>query len=93
MNEVYPKPRLRGGFPLYFSQDMDLSSGGLFLSLVIGAVGAGLFIYGKKQSRSPQMIGGLLLSLYPYFISNLWLMGGIAVAIVAAVWVASLKGL
>jgi hypothetical protein len=72
---------------------MDLSSGSLFLSLVIGAVGAGLFIYGKKQSRPPQMIGGLLLSFYPYFVSNLWLMGGIAVTIVAAVWVASLKGL
>ncbi len=72
---------------------MDLSSGSLFLSLVIGAVGAGLFIYGKKQSRPPQMIGGFLLSFYPYFVPNLWLMGGIAVAIVAAVWVASLKGL
>jgi len=72
---------------------MDLSTGGLFLSLIIGAIGAGLFIYGKKQGRLPQMIGGVVLSLYPYFISNLWLMGGIAVAIVAAVWVAALKGL
>lgn len=90
---MYPKLSAEEEFPLYFSQDMDLSTAGLFLSLVIGAIGAGLFIYGKKQSRPPQMIGGLLLSGYPYFISNLWLMGGIAVAIVAAVWVASLKGL
>ena len=72
---------------------MDLSSGGLFLSLAIGTVGAGLFIYGKKQHRLPQMIGGLLLSFYPYFISNLWLMAGIAIAIVAGVWVAVLRGL
>jgi hypothetical protein len=71
---------------------MDLSSGALFLSLLIGAVGAGLFIYGKKQGRLPQMLGGIVLSFYPYFISNLWLMGGIAVVIVAAVWVAALKG-
>ncbi len=90
---MYPKPRATGGFPLYFSQQMDLSAGALFLSLAIGAVGAGLFLYGKKQSRPPQMIGGLLLCLYPYFVSNLWLMGGIALVIVACVWVASLRGL
>ena len=67
---------------------MDTGAAGLFLSLLIGAVGAGLFIYGKKQARWPQMLGGALLSLYPYFISNLWLMSGIAVGLLAAVWVA-----
>jgi hypothetical protein len=72
---------------------MNTSFGALFLSLVIGAVGTGLFIYGKKQGRLPQMIGGLALFIYPYFVPNLWLNGGIAVLIVAAVWVASLKGL
>jgi len=72
---------------------MDFSAGSLFLSLLIGTVGAGLFIYGKKQGRLPQMIGGIVLSLYPYFISNLWVMGGIAVAVVVAVWLAVLKGL
>jgi hypothetical protein len=72
---------------------MNTSFGGLFLSLVIGAVGTGLFIYGKKQGRLPQMVGGLALCIYPYFVPNLWLTGGIAVLIVAAVWVAALKGL
>ena len=67
---------------------MDGSSAGLFLSLLIGAVGAGLFIYGKKQARWPQMLGGALLSLYPYFVSNLWLMSGVAVALIAGVWIA-----
>jgi len=89
---VYPKSGRTGGFPVYFYRTMDLSSGSLFLSLLIGAVGAGLFIYGKKQGRLPQTIGGLLLSFYPYFVPNLWLMGGIAVAIVAAVWVAAARG-
>jgi hypothetical protein len=72
---------------------MDTSFGGLFLSLVIGAVGTGLFLYGKKQGRLPQMIAGVVLCIYPYFVPNLWLMGGIAALIVAAVWVAALKGL
>jgi hypothetical protein len=90
---VYPKVRAEEKFPLYFSQDMDLSFSGLFLPLVIGTVGTGFFIYGKKQGRLPQMIGGLLLIGYPYLVTNFWLMGGIGVAIVAAIWVASLKGL
>ena len=68
-------------------------SGGLFLALLIGAVGTGYFVYGKKQGRPPQMIGGLLLIGYPYLVSNLWLMGGIAVAIVLAVWGAAKAGL
>ena len=67
---------------------MNFSAAGLLLSLAIGAVGAGLFIYGKKQARVPQVVGGLLLSLYPYFVPNLWVMAGIAVGIVAAVWIA-----
>ena len=69
-----------------------MESAGLILSLVIGALGAGLFIYGKKQQRLPQLIGGLALSLYPYFIPNLWLMAGIGVAIVAGVWAAVRSG-
>ncbi len=71
---------------------MDTSAAGLFLSLVIGAVGAGLFIYGKRQARWPQMVGGALLCLYPYFVPNLWLMSGIAVGLVAAVWIAVRSG-
>lgn len=66
---------------------IDLSGPGLFLSLIIGAIGAGLFIYGRKQQRWPQLAGGILLCIYPYFVPNLWLMGGIAVALIAAVWI------
>jgi hypothetical protein len=71
---------------------MEFATGALLLSLLIGAFGTGLFIYGKKQQRWPQLVGGIALSLYPYFISNLWLMGGIAVAIVVGVWIAVRQG-
>jgi len=89
---VYPKAgNLK---PLaYNSFGMDLSAGNLFLNLLVSAVGAGFFIYGKKQGRMPQMIGGILLSVYPYFISNLWVMAGIGVAIVVAIAVAVRLGL
>jgi hypothetical protein len=65
---------------------MDLSVGSLMLSLLIGSVGAGLFLYGKKQTRMPHLAAGLVLVIYPYFVSNLWLMAGIAVALLAALW-------
>lgn len=71
---------------------MDFSTAGLILSLLIGAVGAGLFIYGKRQRAWPQMLGGVILCLYPYFVSNLWIMGGIAVAIILGVWIAVRQG-
>jgi hypothetical protein len=58
----------------------------LFVSLAIGAVGAGLFLYGKKQARWPILACGLILCIYPYFVSNVWVMLGIALALIAALW-------
>ena len=71
---------------------MNTSAAGLFLSLAIGAVGAGFFLYGRKQQRWPQMVGGILLSIYPYFVPNLWVMAAVAGILVAAVWVAVRMG-
>ena len=71
---------------------MDSGSVSLFLSLMFSALGAGLFIYGKRQSRLPQMLAGLLLSLYPHFVSNPWVMAGIAVVLLLAVWAAVKAG-
>jgi hypothetical protein len=71
---------------------MELTSVGLFLSLAISTVGAGFFLFGRKQARMPQMVGGLVLIIYPYFVSNLWLMAGIAVAVLAGIGIAVRQG-
>jgi hypothetical protein len=71
---------------------MDMSPAALVLSLVIGAVGTGLFVYGYKQRRWPQMAGGAILCAYPYFVPNPWMMGAIAVVVCAAVWAAVHSG-
>jgi hypothetical protein len=60
---------------------LNLDGNSLLLSLLIGCVGFVCFAYGKKQERFPQMIAGVVLCVYPYFVSNLMLMAGIAVAI------------
>ncbi|MGH7439367.1 MAG: hypothetical protein ACRENE_27075 [Polyangiaceae bacterium] len=72
---------------------MDLDGNSLLASLMIGLVGTGFFMYGKKQGRVPHMLVGVALAVYPYFVSNVALMAGIAVGIVAMLWGAVRMGL
>lgn len=47
----------------------------LFIGLVAGSLGAGYFIYGKKQSSAVFMLCGAALCFYPYMLSGLvWLL-------------------
>ena len=64
----------------------------LFVSIVTSLVGFGLFSYGRKQARLPQVIGGLFLMVYPYFVSTLTSMLVIAFVILAGVWFALRAG-
>jgi hypothetical protein len=70
------------------SFDPDL----LFLSLITSGLGFVLFVYGKKQERWPQLAAGLALMVYPYFVSTVSVTIGLAVAIVAAMWIAIRQG-
>lgn len=65
---------------------MNFDADTLIASMIIGGIGTVSFIYGKRQSRLPQMVVGILLIAYPYFISNVFLMIGIAVALLVALW-------
>ena len=60
---------------------MDTSS--LLLGLVFSAIGAGFFMYGRKQQRPVPLLCGLVLMVYPYFISNNGLLIAIGVALIA----------
>lgn len=62
---------------------MNLDPTWLFLSLIPSGVGLALFIYGKKQARWPQLVGGLALMVYPYFTDTVgWLVGaGLAIGV------------
>jgi hypothetical protein len=74
--------------------DLNFGDGSsLILSLVIGCFGFVCFAYGKRQQRFPQMLAGVILSVYPYFVSNLILMAAIAVAILALLGVAIRLGI
>lgn len=47
---------------------MDTTS--LVLGLIFSSIGLGYFLYGKKQKHSLPFVSGLILMIYPYFISN-----------------------
>ena len=65
---------------------MTFDSTWLFVSLIPSGVGLGLFLYGKKQSRVPQLIAGLLLMVYPFFTDTLLSLVGVGLAIGAALY-------
>lgn len=60
-----------------------MGAGTLFSSMFVSLVGFGFFSYGKKQARPPQLATGLVLMVFPYFVDDVWLQVGIAVALLA----------
>lgn len=71
---------------------MDFSASSLFLSLFTSAIGFALFTYGRKSARLPQVIGGVSLMVYPYFVGSAAVSLVVGAAICVAVWVAVRMG-
>ena len=71
---------------------MEISGDWLVASMVVSTVGFGFFMYGKKQSRVPQLLAGMALMVYPAFVSSPAWMVAIAGAILGAVSLASRAG-
>ena len=72
---------------------MDLSPGYLLASLAVSTVGFGLFLYGKKQLRIPQLVGGVTMMVYPYFVASPVSMLAVAAGLLTVLWVATRAGL
>ncbi len=51
---------------------MDFDTSTLFAGLVVGMVGTGLFIYGKKALDVRCIAGGLLIGFLPMFVHPAW---------------------
>ncbi len=72
---------------------MNLSDPSLLISgLFIGLVGAALFMYGKKESNLRCLGTGVVLCVYPYFVSSLLVLWLIAAACVGALFLTSRSG-
>lgn len=72
---------------------MDIDANSLLASFVPTSIGLVLFMYGKRQARAPHIVAGLVLMIYPYFVSNILLMFGIAAVLVLGLSLAVRRGL
>ena len=46
----------------------------LIWGMVFGSIGLGFFIYGKKQKAPVPLMVGIALFVFPYFISDVYLL-------------------
>jgi hypothetical protein len=46
----------------------------LIWAMVFGAIGLGFFTYGKKQKAIVPLFTGIALFIFPYFISNVYIL-------------------
>jgi hypothetical protein len=69
-----------------------MSGNALLGSVVVGSVGLGVFVYGKRQRRVPHALVGVALMVFPYFVPNLALMLVIAAALLGLLYLASYLG-
>jgi hypothetical protein len=63
-----------------------MSVGLLFSGLVIGTVGLGVFVYGKRMESIRALACGVALMAFPYFVHSVLLMWIIAAACVGGTW-------
>ena len=55
----------------------------LMLFVLFSSIGMGYFIYGKKQVKFMPMITGIVLCVFPYFVSNPYFLAGIGIILMA----------
>ena len=58
----------------------------LFAWILFGAIGFAAFLYGKKFLHVKTMVIAVALMVYPYFVSETWLLYAVGVALCAALY-------
>ena len=59
------------------------SEASLLWAVLFGSIGLGFFIYGRKQRAVVPFLSGVALCVFPYFVSNVYMMVVIGVVFVA----------
>ena len=62
------------------------SPSALFASLLFGVIGFVAFRYGKKNAVFVPMLLGIVLMVFPYFVSETWMIYAVGCALTAVVW-------
>ena len=64
-------------------EGVPLDTSGLLWAVLFGSIGLGFFVYGKKQRAIVPLVCGLALLIFPYFVSNTFVLVGGGMALVA----------
>ena len=56
----------------------------LVWGLIFGSIGFAFFIYGKKQRAIVPLMAGIALCVFPYFVSNVYLLVFAGIGLMAA---------
>jgi len=65
---------------------MDIPTSSIVAGFLVSTVGFSLFLYGKKQTRLPQLIAGVLMMLLPFVLQDALWMSLVGAASIAGVW-------
>ena len=55
----------------------------LFLTIIFSTIGLAAVVYGKKAGLLYPMLFGAALMIYPYFITQTWLVYGLGIVLTA----------
>jgi hypothetical protein len=58
----------------------------LFISVLLGAIGAAYLLYARKQRAGVPMVCGLGLLVMPYLAHNVWVLALLGAVLVLAPW-------
>lgn len=64
---------------------MDMGTS-VMVSVLFSSIGAGYALYGRKQRQVVPLLTGLVLGVYPYFLSNGYALVGVGLFLTAVPW-------
>jgi hypothetical protein len=71
-----------------YTASVSLEPGWIIASLIVSSIGFILLNYGRKFARVPQIVVGLAMLIYPYFVPGALANVLVAVGLLALLWVA-----
>lgn len=66
---------------------MHLDAGWIFASLIVSSIGFILLHYGRKMARIPQVVVGIAMLIYPYFVAGVLANLLVAAGLLALLWI------
>jgi ABC-type nitrate/sulfonate/bicarbonate transport system permease component len=71
---------------------MDWSAAAIVASFLVSTAGFGFFLYGRKQLRTPQLVAGIALMVFPGFVTSAAVTWSVAAALLGLLWFACRMG-